>query len=237
MKATWASAVLVACTLALPASPPFPELPRGIQTLASEFQGKSPLQIAKLVHEQLGEPSRDVGWGLQIPAWDVAGGTLILHPITGPWFRQDGREAHLLRTNNEVAACLFGAYDLTTIPDTAHFGACYGLGTLRLSSGGGYRYEDFRKYTGRGADAGRDFFVLHPDGTARVQYVDAITAETRLEDLADSTMLASVTFSSRSTDTTLTLHVVSSCSAMNIFAEAREPIPFRIYKGWVHYWN
>jgi hypothetical protein len=232
----YVTVLLVGLILTQSASLPLRDMPCTIQTLACELQGKSPLQIGKFLYEQLGEP-QNVGSGLWIPAWDVGGGMLILHPITGPWFRREGDQVHLLRTNNEVAECLFGAYDLTTMPDTAHFGNCYALGTLKLFSSGGYKYEDFRRYTGRGANAGRDFFVLHPDGTAGVQYPDTVTGATRLEDLADGAMVASVTFSSRGTDSTLTLQFVSSSSAMNIFSETRKPIPFRLYKGWVHYWN
>jgi len=111
-----------------------------IDSLAREVQGKKPDEVRALIVGRLGQPTRDIGSGISIDQWDVAGGQLTFHPGTGPTFKKDGKIRWLIRTTNPAATCLFGSYQMTTIPDPANHGNCFWTGDLSLRADGKYQY-------------------------------------------------------------------------------------------------
>ena len=143
----------------------------------------------------------------------------------------------LMQTNNLVDDCLFGRYEMTTLPDPANHGTRYWLGNLTLSTDGGYHYRDSGQNLAHRMDQDKNFFVLYPEGKALVEYAVGITGHTRLEEISDGTQIATVTFSANDGPATQAFEIITSRTSMYLRVESTGPIAFQLGKGWVNYWR
>jgi hypothetical protein len=206
-----------------------------IDALTSEIQGLEPAEVRAAIVRRFGSPARDIGSGLSIEQWDVAGGVLTFHPLTGPTFAKDEVSTRLIRTTNPAGDCLVGSYEMTTLPDPANHGNCFWLGNVALNSEGRYRFTGGPNGSPRPGQED-NYFMRHPEGTARVEYAAGVTPRTRLEDLADSTRVATVTFACDGGGS-MSYMIVAHGSSMRLAFEGSEPLSFRMNKGWVSYWR
>jgi len=189
-----------------------------IEALLPELQGQSPEEVRALIIRRLGPPTRDVGSGLQIEQWDVDGGVLTFHPLTGPTFEKNREVIHLISTDNPAALCLFGSYEMVTRPE-GRYGMKYWLGDVSLSADR-YTYTDSRNFLEHRDKQGNNFFMLHPNGMVQVKYSSGVTPETRLEDLRDGSLVA----------------IVTNRTSMFLAFEGKE-MQFQMEKDWENYWN
>jgi hypothetical protein len=208
-----------------------------VEALTRDIQGKEPDEVRSIIVRRFGPPARDIGSGLRIEQWDVAGGVLTFHPLSGPDFAKDGVSTRLIRTTNLAEDCLFGSYEMMTLPDVANHGARYWLGNVTLSVDGRYRYEDSGQNSAHREDQGDNFFMLYPGGTARVEYADGVAPRTRLEDVATDMRIATVTFTAQDGRTSRAYDIVAYRSRMLLTVESAEPMPFQMHKYWVNYWQ
>lgn len=206
-----------------------------IDALTREIQGQEPDEVRAAVVRRFGQPARDIGSGLSIEQWDVAGGVLTFHPGTGPTFAKGGQTTRLMRTTNPAGDCLVGSYEMTTLPDPANHGNCFWLGNVALTPKGRYRYTGGVSTSTRPGQED-NFFMHHPEGMARVEYAAGVTSQTRLEDLPDGTRVATVTFVGDG-EASKSYAIVASRSSMRLAFESPEPLVFRMDKGWVNYWR
>ena len=209
---------------------------REIASLTREIQGKTPDQVRALIVQRFGPPARDVGSGFQIEQWDVAGGVLTFHPLSGPTFEKNGVRTRLLRTTNPAALCLFGSYEMVTQPE-APYGLRYYLGDVFLSADR-YKFTDSRSNEDHRKTQANNFFMLHPEGLARVEYSPGVTPTTRLEDLPDNSSVATVTFVTPDGRFRETYRIVANRTSMSLSLslEGKEGA-FQVTRGWVNYWH
>jgi len=205
-----------------------------IEALIPEIQGKQPEEVRALIVARFGPP-RDLGSGLRIEQWDVDGGALIFHPIEGVTFEKRGKRTRLIRTTNLAASCLFGDYEMVTLPAGRH-GMTYWLGNVSLLANSRYKYADSRQNLDHRAEQGENFFIRHPIGSAQITYAAGVTPETRLEDLPDGAAVATVTFVGHDGRASNAYRVVAYRTSMSL-AFAAEAMSFRLRKGWVNYWR
>ncbi len=206
-----------------------------IDALVPHLAGKRPAEVRALIIERLGPPARDVGSGLRIDQWDIDGGLLTFHPVTGPTFDKGGESTRLIRTSNPVALCLFGTYEMATAPEEPH-GTTYWLGNVSLSRNLRYRYADGHQNLDRRSRQRDNFFMRNPIGRIRVRYAPGVTPQTRLEDLPDGSLVATVTFTARRRRASQTYRIVASRTQRTLAFEG-EAMPFQLDRAWVNYWH
>jgi hypothetical protein len=214
------------------AARPAPE----IDALKLDIQGKEPDEVRALIVRRLGQPVREVGSGFRIEQWDVDGGVLTFHELVGPWFDRDGVRTRLIRTNNPAAIALLGDYEVSAMPDEPG-GTGYGLGDLSLSTGSRYTFTLGDKSLESASGQRGNFFILHPNGFTEIKYAGPVTADTRLEDLSDGTVVAIVTFVARDRQSRQVYRALSYRTSMNLQLEGENLPPFRVAKSWVNFWR
>ena len=139
-----ASLAILVLLLTLPESnaqvADLPGAPKAIQELSSKIQGRPADKVRAAMIEKFGPVQRDVGSGLQIEQWDVAGGVLTFHPLTGPVFSDSKTKQtfRLLRTTNPAGEVLLKGYEMTSLPDPANYGMRSWLGNLKFGPGKTY---------------------------------------------------------------------------------------------------
>jgi len=207
------------------------QLGPGVDSLQKEIQSKSPTEVRNLIIARFGPPTREVGSGLQIEQWDVDGGVLTFHPLTGATFKKAGVVTRLIHTNNPVGLCLFGNYEMTTLP--AANGTRYWLGNVVLSNET-YAFNDSRDNLDHRQNQAKNFFMLHPKGRVLVRYSESVTATTRLEDLPQGTTVARVTFVAGQFKQTY--RIITNPTEMSLAFEA-DGAPFLLGRAWVDYWR
>jgi hypothetical protein len=213
---------------------PKPQTPN-VETLKAEIQGKKPDEVRALIIRRFGPPAREVGSGFQIEQWDVDGGVLTFHPLTGPTFSKGGVQTRLIRTTNRAELCLFGSYEMTTLPEGPN-GMEYWLGDVSLATDSRYRFTDSGNNLDH-RDGQRDnFFMLHPHGSAQVNYASGVSPKTRLEDLPDGSLVATVRFTAPDRRSSAVYRIVAYRTSMSLVFEG-EALPFRMEKEWVNYWR
>ena len=210
--------------------PSINDAPKPIRELAAEIQGKSGAQIRAAIGRRFGPRHRDVGSGLLIEQWDVAGGVLTFHPMGGPVFldQKSGRHFVLLQTAHAVHAILFGSYEMDTLPDAR--GGRYWLGNVELGADMTYRFTDSGQHQDRRNEQANNFFMLHPVGTVEVRYVGPNGPDTILEKLADGAAVAQVMLRSADGKSQATLLVAKRQRKLEF--SARSSLPFYLYKAW-----
>jgi hypothetical protein len=206
-----------------------------IEVLIWQAQGKQPDEVRALFAERLGPPDRNVGSGIRIEQWDVDGGVLTFHPVTGPTFDRAGVQSRLIRTNNPAARCLFGSYEMVTLPMGPNE-TRFWLGNVALSTDSSYSFTDSLQNLEQRTAQHDNFFMLYPEGAIEAQYASGVTAETRLEDLPDGSPVAIVTFRTNDRRLSVKYRLLAYRTSMSLAFEI-EKSSFRLFKGWVNYWQ
>lgn len=227
--------VLVVATLAyvFPFAAVAQETPH-IDMLIQQVQGKSSQQVRDLIVSQLGPPARDIGSGLQIEQWDVDGGVLTFHSLQGPTFLKGGVLTHLIRTNNPVSLCLFGSYEMVTMPE-GQYRLKYWLGNVSVYADH-YQYTDSNDNHDHRQRQSNNFFMLHPRGLVQVKYASGVTPQVRLEDLPNDSLVATVTFIAADPQVRRTYRIVTNRTSMSLAFEGNGS-QFQMAKRWVNYWR
>lgn len=208
-----------------------------IDRLAAAIQGRSPGQVRALIVQRFGPPARDIGSGVRIEQWDVAGGVLTFHPLSGPTFAKSGSVRTLIRTTNPLDLCLFGDYEMTTLPDPANRGTLYWLGNLSLTRDGRYRFTDSGQNLKYRTGQKQNYFLRHPEGSARVEYPAGVTPQTLLESLKDGRRVAILTFTARDNSASARYPIVVDVGARRLRFAGTGTMTFRMDKGWVNFWR
>jgi hypothetical protein len=209
---------------------------QNIEALTQQIQGKQPDQVRALIVARLGPPARDIGSGVRIEQWDVDGGVLTFHPMTGVDFERGGVWARLIRTTNPVESCLFGSYEMKTVAEAPH-GMHYWLGEVVISPALQYLYTDSGSNRDHRAAQGDNFFILHPMGSIRVEYGASVGSQTRLEDLRDGTLVATVTFLAKDDQSAKQYRIVAHTNSMRLEFDADGASHFEMGRPWVSYWR
>jgi len=208
---------------------------QSLGALEAEIQGKQPDEVRDLIIRRLGPPPRILGSGFRIEAWDVDGGVLIFHPASGPSFEKDGKLAWLMHTVNPAGLCLYGHYEMRAKPEPPD-GLEYYLGDLYVAWDSSYVFAfNPARIEGRKSQAD-NFFVLHPRGRIEMKYASGVTAESRLEDVPDRTLVATLTFVAEHFRSAKVYQILADHTG-RMLRFAGEPMPFEMDKGWVNYWR
>ena len=170
------------------------DAPEEIRALARELQGKEPDEMRETIIRRVGNRGRDVGFGLCIEQWDLAGGTLTLHPITGPVFERDGMSYRLMQTRDPAGKCLLGSYEIATLPRPGTHGSCFWFGNMTLSPDGRYHYRDQWTVPKRTLRSRRQPLHGLPRRDVQSRIRPRCDRGDALEDLADGTRIATITF-------------------------------------------
>jgi hypothetical protein len=206
-----------------------------LDALKVEIQGKQPDEVRALIGRRFGPPTHTFGSGFLIEAWDVNGGLLVFHPADGPSFQNGGKRVWLMRTNNPAGLCLYGKYEMATKPESPS-GTIYPIGYLYVAWDSSYKFRVERATSEPWKGPANDFFLLHPAGRVEVKYAFGVTAETRLEDLPDGSLVATVTFAAASGRSSKDYRIIANrTDRMLRFAD--DATPFKMEKGWLNYWR
>ncbi|MEM8671990.1 MAG: hypothetical protein AAGG48_31015 [Planctomycetota bacterium] len=209
--------------------------PNDIAKFSVTLQGKSPEQIRDMIEKEYGPPDRNVGSGLVIEQWDVDGGTLTFHPLVGPSFDNGQTVVRLMETTNLLKHCLFGSYEMHTLPDAEIHGNQFWIGNVSMT-GSKYEFSDSESNLRQRIGQESNYFIKHPVGTVKVSYAENITAETKLEELDNQHVVATLEFSSADGTSHGEFEIVADTKNMRLSFQS-EAIPFRMEKGWVSYWD
>ena len=209
--------------------------PQSLDGLEGEIQGKQPDEVRELIIRWLGPPRRILGSGFRIEAWDVDGGVLLFHPASGPSFEKGGKRVWLMHTVNPAGLCLYGHYEMTAKPEPP-YGMQYYLGDLYLAWDSSYIFSFTPARTEGRKSQADNFFVLHPRGRVEVRYASGITVETRLEDVPDGILVATLTFVAGPSRSAKVYRILADHTG-RMLRFAGESMPFELNKGWVNYWR
>ena len=211
------------------------ELPDDIRNFAATIQGKSANEVRGMIEAAYGPPDRDIGFGLSIEQWDVSGGALTFHPLAGPSFDDGKTVFRLMKTTNLVKDCLFGSYEMTTLPDLENHANQFWIGNISISDSK-YKFTDSNSNFDRRGDQKFNFFINNPAGNVRVYFPKGINLETKLESLSDNCVVATIEFISTDGKSRSKFNVLSNSSKMRLAFQA-DNITFEMDKGWSSYWK
>jgi hypothetical protein len=211
------------------------EVPKTIRDLAKAIQGNTPAQMRETMIRQYGA-SRHVGSGLDIEAWDVAGGLLVFHPLTGPFFDSNSKQQiWLLATNNRALPNLLGAFEMTTTPDRD--GMHYWLGDLSLRPDRTYVFGSSNDFPEQWAVRSDNFFKQHPSGTFEIQYEAGCTDETLLEGLPNNAVLCQLVLLPMGGGRTADYSVLVSTDERRLIVRSAAGMDFEMKKWWSEFWK
>ena len=205
-----------------------------VVALGRKLEGKDGRQVHAILLDRCGQPTRDVGSGIQILQWDIAGGVLTYPGLgSSPTFTKDGASRRLVRATERVGASLLQDYEMYTTPAPNHYGAKLWIGNLYLSSA---TYEFIESDTGEDLagwpDQSGNFFMKHPKGDIKVEYAKGIMADTQLEDVTHEARVAKLTFKANDGGKPASFWMVTDHQSMRLSFSGDEPIPFVMSKHW-----
>lgn len=209
--------------------------PNDIAKFAATLQGKSPEQIRGLIEAKYGAPDRDIGSGLVIEQWDIAGGTLTFHPLAGPSFDNGKTVLRLMKTTNLLKDCLFGSYEMYTLPDPNIHGNQFWIGNVSLTDSK-YEFTDSNSNLDHRDGQKSNFFINNPAGTVQIDYLQNNTPKTKLEDLADNHLVVTIEFSSTDGTSHKKFDISVDSTPMQLDFES-DNIPFEMNRCWPNCWN
>jgi hypothetical protein len=206
-----------------------------LDALKAEIQGKQPEEIRALIIRRFGPPARNIGSGVRTSEWDVEGGVLSFSLSAGPAFDRGPIHIWLLRTNNPAALSLFGHYGMTTELDGPD-GLCCDLGDLSLSWDLRYQYTESQASLDHRNSQADKFFVLHPSGRLQINYASGVTAASRLEDLPDGSLVATLRFLARDRRSSKEFQIFTD-HTWRVLESGRADQSLRLRKSWANLWR
>jgi hypothetical protein len=215
----------------------FPDAPKVVQEIATQIQNKNMDEIRAIIVNKLGLPKRDIGSGISIDQWDVPDGVLTLHPMRGPTFvnSKTKKTVWLIRTTNSAGENLLQSYEMTTPPDPNNYGNCSWLGNLSFEADSAYQFNNSGLNTGQRNGPSGNFFMRYPKGKVAVQYISPNTAETLLESVAESAVIANLTFTSADGAHKETFSIKASTQSRRLDFYSEKPLSFVMYSSWKNF--
>jgi hypothetical protein len=204
---------------------PAESLPRSVQSVREQIQGKTADQINQIISTNLGKPSKDVGSGRHIYCWDFPEGSLIGLRFTF----KSGQVVWLMKTHNPLRENLLQSYEMCSASNR------HWLGDIVLRTDG--RYE-FKK-----ADVNQDgwfdgqesnYFLQHPQGTFKIDFPSRLKPNDLLESAADGAVVAKLLFASKDGPEKVFLIATDTKSRLLSFSSS-EPIKFEMTTPWRNY--
>jgi hypothetical protein len=212
------------------------DTPKVVKEIAVQLQNKNMDGIKAVIMDKLGPPKRNLGSGIQIDQWDVPDGVLTFHPLRGPTFvnSKTKKTIYLLRTSNSAGENLLQSYEMTTLP-VPPYGNNSWLGNLSFGADRTYQFTASGLNTNpRNGQAG-NFFMRYPTGKVTVQYISPNTAETLLESLAESAVIANLAFTAKDGAHKETFSIKSSEQSRRLDFYSEKPLSFVMYTSWKHF--
>jgi hypothetical protein len=221
--------LVVPATMASPAS----DLPSAVERFRGRVAAMNAKEVLEEATAEFGKPTRDVGSGLSIPQWDIAGGVLTVHPLKGPTFRRvGGSVVWLIPTTNAARENLLQDFEMTTLPDPTRSGTRFWIGNIRISKDEAYRYVDSGSNRDNRGDQSNNFFIHHPVGHLEITWRKGVDAQSELEALGEG-KIARLRFISSDRQAVFECDVVSSVESRRLTIVGPS---FRLRAGWVHFW-
>jgi len=216
-----------------PTTAPSEPLPAAVAQFRDKIAAMNATQVLAEAVAEFGRPARDAGSGLRIPQWDVAGGTLTVHPGNGPTFRTAaGRIAWLMPTSNPAGENVLQDFEMTTLPDPANHNTTFWIGNVHLTKDGTYHFTDSGSNLSQRGDQSGNFFIQHPDGRVEIVWPAQIDGNSRLEDLGDR-QIARMHFVAGDGKNDFECAVTSSTQHRRLSISAAS---FEMERGWLHWW-
>jgi hypothetical protein len=216
-----------------PRTSPASDLPAPVEQFKAQIADMDAHQVLEAAVAQFGKASRNVGSGLSIPQWDIAGGVLTVHPLVGPTFRKAGRTTWLIPTSNPAQENLLQDFEMTTLPDPKNHGTQFWIGTVRITREGTYRFVDGGSNHRDRGDQSSNFFMTHTEGRVEIVWDHGVHAQSHLESLGQR-QIARLRFTSKDGDARLECGVSSSAESRRLSIIASS---FEMNAGWLHYWS
>jgi len=211
------------------------QLPGRIEQLRVQIQRMNFKQICAAITAQFGPETRDVGSGLYIPQWDVAGGKLTCHQFNGPTFKdRAGHITWLLQTRNPTQATILRDYEMTTLPDPKYRGLMFVIGELHIAPDMTYRFVDDDSSTSLIGDQSTNYFIACPTGRIEIEWVPGVGNNSLLETLGDGT-IANLTFHPATGTSSWRCAVFSSSSSRRLELRATK-VNFELSTSWLKFW-
>lgn len=205
-----------------------------IDALKKEIQGKTPEEVRAIIIGKFGKPTFESGSGITTEHWEVEGGVLSNeYGGTMPVFEKDGKIRRLYDYDNTLAANIFGDYEMSTLPLKEYNGTSFWLGNLLLSENGSYHYKGGGTNPDHiAADQVKNYFMLHPDGTYKIEYATGMTASTRLEDLPDGFVVATIMCNTSVTLGSECFDIVAKASLWRFRFATKSGLLFDLDRSW-----
>lgn len=214
----------------LAANSGLPHSPTSIQKLAKELQGKKGDEVANAIIKQFGPAARDVGSGVSIQQWDVESGVLTYSLGLARFRPKGGKVVWLTATiNKALLALTTDTFEITTLPESQ---MKYWLGNLRLKPDSTYEFVDSGESLDHRVGQTQNFFIKHYNGRYEIQFAPGCKDDTVLEQLADGTLLCSVTFLSANSGPKVSFDIIVYSSERRLAVSTkRRPLVFLMNKG------
>jgi hypothetical protein len=212
------------------------DAPKAVQEIAVQIQNKNMDGIRAVIINKLGSPQRSIGSGIQIDQWKVSDGVLTFHPFRGPTFENSKtkKTVYLLRTSNSAGENLLQSYEMSTLP-VPPYGNSSWLGNLSFGADSTYQFKADGPNTGQRSEPAGNFFLRYPTGKVTVQYISPNTAETLLESVAESTVIANLTFTAADGAHKETFSIKASEQSRRLDFSSDKEMPFVMYTSWKHF--
>jgi hypothetical protein len=212
---------------------------RVIERVAGKLKEAKTFEEARAtIVEQFGTADRDIGSGVSIEQWDLDGGVLTLHLLSGPTFSLIGGDTvWLVETCNPLEENLLGSYEMTTKPDENNRGTRYWIGNLDLRKDGTYAFRDSQSNLDRRDEQNHNFFMNHPRGHYEIVYSPGLGPDTLLETLETRATLAKVTCAADGSVADRQYFILSDPHMRRLSFSAAGEIEFEMDKGWTNYWQ
>lgn len=215
-----------------PTSSPSVRLPPVAESFRDKVKQMNADDMQAEAKREFGEP-RDIGSGLSVPEWHIAGGDLIIHPLRGPTFRfADGKLIWLLPTSNAAQENLLQDFEMDTPPDPKMHGNQFWIGNVQISKDQHYQYVDSDSNLHNREDQSGNFFIHHPEGHIEIIWPKGIDAKSHLEDLGNREV-ARIRFVATDGKSTLEAGIKSSDQTRTLTLSGAT---YELQCGWKHYW-
>ena len=239
------TSLLIACCAWSSAGEPHrtqpPDIPAPITELKANIQGKNPDEVLAIIQARFGGETRNIGSGLSIPQWDVAGGVLTFHPFRGPSFSHGTITVMLIDTQNKVGRNIPGNYQMSTLLD--NYRTRFSIGELVLQTDGSYRFKRVGPWLAYYTKDASNFFTAHPSGTYTVFYPKPVQESSVMESLPDKSVIATLKFVADPAD-----KPAGETQAIDLLIDVPErtlyfaphiepPLTYQVEKSWEEFWN
>lgn len=204
-------------------------LPRQVRQISIEGQKKNAhiKDICKQVSVEYGDPITDT----KGDHWSIDGGVLSYDPIAGIYFVTAKHEMiRVERIKNPLDKTIFASYSLTTNATKDHQHEHYWLGTLQLFVDLSYSYEDSGQWPEQRFDQKQNFFMLHPEGTFELTYLNGFGPTTLCESIIGHKHVAKLTF--HAAGASKAYYIAHKTFWHRIAFESDEPMEFEVDRWW-----